>query len=315
MIHKINTNNGIIANIYIREKNDKGEILSLIENDNTQPTVQTTAQPTVQTTAQSTVQTTAQSTVQTTAQPMAQPMTQTTAQPIIHHVNYMNIYDEVIQQLSSETAKDKWNSYLDFSHVLRNEWKIIHPKILEYIALRNKETVISTLNIANFEVTYEKKYAISAENVLREDVFSFVKDYYQSLLLQTKANDNYHFAHMELLSIMLQYELLPLLEHMTGENLSPKKTLVKKYTKGARVEPHTNEHIYIVCMSLSGPGNLKLNPKEIRNNYAGKYYTINDTYEDFCTKENGLLIYKGNYHIAQRTKMKKLYYYLELYYE
>ena len=287
MIHKIRTNRGMIANIYIREKNAKGEILELIDDISRED-------------------------------PIIQPIINPIVHPIIQPINYMNIYDEVIQQLTGGlVAKNGWKSHLGFSHILRNEWKTVYPKIVDYIALRNKENVISTLNIANFEETYERKYAISAKKVLREDVFAFVKEYYQSISLQKRSNELYKFAHMELLSVMLQYELLPLLEHMTGEKLVPKNTLVNKYTKGAVVEPHTNEYAYTVYMSLSGTGKLKINPIEMQNNYVGKYHTVKDTdtYEEWITGENGLVIFKGNKHISHRTKMKKPYYYLELHYD
>ena len=279
MIHKIHTNRGLIANIYVREKNVNGEMLDSIE-DNTD---MSDATPIIQ--------------------------------PIIQPINYMDIYDEVIKQLLGETAKNGWKGHLGFTHALRAEWKTIHPKIVDYIALRNKENVISTLNIANFEETYERKYAISAKNVLREDVFAFVKDYYQSLPLKSIVSKYYSYAHIELLSVMLQYELLPLLEHMTGDKLVPKQTWLKKFSKGSVVESSTTGYVYTVYMSLSGTGKLKINPKEMQNNYVGKYHTVNDTYDEWITGENGLVIFKGNNHITKRAKIKKSYYYLELNYD
>ena len=55
----------------------------------------------------------------------------------------------------------------------------------------------------------------------------------------------------------------------------------------------------------------------MQNNYVGKYHTVKDTdtYEEWITGENGLVIFKGNKHISHRTKMKKPYYYLELHYD
>ena len=114
---------------------------------------------------------------------------------------------------------------------------------------------------------------------------------------------------------MLQYELLPLLEHMTGDKLVPKQTWLKKFSKGSVVESSTSGYVYTVYMSLSGTGKLKINPKEMQNNYVGKYHTVNDTYDEWITGENGLVIFKGNNHITKRAKIKKSYYYLELNYD
>jgi len=53
----------------------------------------------------------------------------------------------------------------------------------------------------------------------------------------------------------------------------------------------------------------------MQNNYVGKYHTVNDTYDEWITGENGLVIFKGNNHITKRAKIRKPYYYLELNYD
>ena len=72
MIHKIHTNNGIIANIYVREKNVNRETLDIIEemSDDRSDDMSDATQ-----------------------------INQPIIHPITSPINYMDIYDEVIQAI------------------------------------------------------------------------------------------------------------------------------------------------------------------------------------------------------------------------
>ena len=160
-----------------------------------------------------------------------------TTTPVIHQLpNYNKIYEDVLELMKSGGLTENWKGHDEFTYILRTNWSFLYKTAQDYIKLREKEVAITTLNLEPFEVSFEKNPCPciwQCPDVFRVDVFKYLTEYYSSLGLQKRTDgQEYYFAHDELISRMMQFDLLPLLEIIIGENVIPLSTQVVRYEKG-----------------------------------------------------------------------------------
>ena len=170
-----------------------------------------------------------------------------------------------------------------------------------------------------FKLTVEKNPVPCVwqySHVFRVDVFKFLTKYYSNFVLQKRTEgEEYYFAHNELISRMLQFDLLPILEYIIGEKIIPLSSKIIRYEKGYQKSPSTDKAKYIVSWLIKGNSPLMIHKKPIQNKtYAGKYYMIEEDYKTIDYKENAMVIYRADEYITKRDSIKDLYYGIEFYY-
>ena len=292
MIHDIQIRDGILANIYIRERSETGELLDIGNNEN-------------QTIFQS----------EDDIKQKNQPLSST-----VHKLpNYGEMYENVIESIKSGNLTENWKGYDEFTYILRSNWSSIYKASQEYIRLREKEVAITTLDVKSFEVTFEKNPTPCiwhCPHVFRTDVFKFLTEYYSELGLQKRTEgQEYYFAHNELISRMMQFDLLPILETIIGEKVIPLSSQVVRYEKGYLKHPTTDKAKYIVCWLIEGESPLLIHRDPIQNkNYAGKYHMVKEDYKVINYKENELIVYRADEYITKRNSIVNSYYGIEFYY-
>lgn len=298
MIHDIQINDGILANIYIRERSETGQILNMVDKATSSYEIRDED-------IKSRNKTSLNQTIQSTS--------------IRQLPDYSKLYDTVLESIKSGSLTENWKGHNEFTYILRTSWSSIYKIAQKYIKLREKEVAITTLNIKSFEESFEKNPTPCiwrCPHVFRVDVFKFLTEYYSSLGLQKRTEGpEYYFAHDELISRMMQFDLLPILETITGEKMIPLSTQVVRYEKDYQKSPTTDKAKYVVSWLIEGHSPLMIHKKSIQNNtYSGEYYMVKEDYKTIEYKENELVVYRANEYITKRKPVAKSYYGIEFYY-
>lgn len=286
MIHDIQTNDGILANIYIRERCETGEVLSMGKFNN----------------------------LDSINKKFSEDKNYITQLP-----NYSELYEKVLELIKSKTLTEDWKGLDEFTYILRTNWSSIYKIAQEYIKLREKEVAITTLDTNSFEYTFETNPTPciwQCPNVFRVDVFKFLTKYYSSIKLQKcTEGQKYYFAHNELISRMMQFDLLPILETIIKEKVIPLYTQIIRYEKGYQRPPSTDKAKYVVSWLIKGTSPLIINKDPIQNKtYSGEYHMIKENYKIIDYKENEIVVYRADEYITKRNPVENSYYGIEFYY-
>ena len=319
MIHDIQIHDGILANIYIREKSETGEILELDGLHNIVGGQDYNSSNTYNEGVMDKESNIDKNTTERDYTNNMQHISQISS-PIIRQIpNYSEMYEKVLELIKSEDLTEEWKGYDEFTYILRTNWSSIYKTAQEYIKLREKDVAITILNIQSFELTFEKNprpCVWRCPHVLKVDIFKFLTEYYSNLGLQKRTEGSeYYFAHNELISRMIQFDLLPILETIIGEKVIPLSSQVVRYEKGYQKSPTTDKAKYIVCWLIEGKSPLIIHKEPILNDtYSGEYHMVKEDYMTIDYKENEIVIYRANEYITKRNPVKNSYYGIEFYY-
>tara|TARA_Y100000748_G_C15501048_1_gene490096 strand:- start:1219 stop:3426 length:2208 start_codon:yes stop_codon:yes gene_type:complete len=311
MAHDIQINDGILANIYIRERSETGEVLDMgagpgesygsrgggMDGGRMNDGGGGEATNRATTNKKSHIQSTT----------------------IRQLPNYSEMYETVLESIKSGSLTENWTGHDEFTYILRSSWSSVYKAAQDYIKLRVKEVAITTLNIKSFEHTFEKNpvpCVWQCPHVFRVDVFKFLTEYYSGLGLQKRTEgQEYYFAHDELISRMMQFDLLPILETITGEKVIPLSTQVVRYEKGYQKPSTTDKAKYVVSWLIEGVSPLMIHKEAIRNKtYAGEYHMVKEDYKTIDYKENEIVVYRADEYISKRDPVEKSYYGIDFYY-
>lgn len=311
MAHDIQIGDGILANIYIRERSETGEVLDMgggpgesyesrgggMDGGRMNDGGGGEATNRATTNKKSHIQSTT----------------------IRQLPNYSEMYEKVLESIKSGSLTENWTGHDEFTYILRSSWSSVYKAAQDYIKLRVKEVAITTLNIKSFEHTFEKNpvpCVWQCPHVFRVDVFKFLTEYYSGLGLQKRTEgQEYYFAHDELISRMMQFDLLPILETITGEKMIPLSTQVVRYEKGYQKPPTTDKVKYVVSWLIEGASPLMIHKEAIRNKtYAGEYHMVKEDYKTIDYKENEIVVYRADEYISKRGPVEKSYYGIDFYY-
>ena len=224
---------GYIANIYIRHKDAKGNCLSVQES-------------------------------------MAE---ESTAEELIPKITELENYTETLNTILDKFKKNEitrqWNGYNSFKYNFKGDFSYFKECIEKYITLKNTYPDMSCLNVQNMDKEYKLDVNLPiqiVENVLDSDVLNIFKDYYKTTIAQDiwplgDRQSNRYKAHNEPMSRFLHYEILPLIEKITGKHLKPTYTYLSAYVKGADLPGHTDREDceYTVSFVVDKPDDSKWN--------------------------------------------------------
>ena len=299
MIHDIQIGDGILANIYIRERSETGEVLDIDRFNN--------------------LDSISEKYSEVKDYDSKQHNTQISSTNIRQLPNYSEMYEKVLNSIKLGTLTENWKGHDEFTYILRTNWSSIYDSAQKYIELREKEVAITTINIKLFELTFKKNPIPSVwqcPHVFRVDVFKFLTEYYSNLGLQKRTEgQEYYFAHDELISRMMQFDLLPLLETIIGDKIIPLSSQVVRYEKGYQRLPSTDKAKYVVSWLIEGTSPLIIHKKPIRNKtYSGEYHMVKEDYKIIDYKENELVVYRADEYITKRNPVENSYYGIEFYY-
>ena len=189
----------------------------------------------------------------------------------------------------------------------------------------------SLVQTKHFEVEDYKQNEftpIVVDNVFTDEVRDLFINYFKN----TITNDKFQFgdkqsqrykAYDDLMSRIMQYECLPIIEKITKKKLKPTYTYFSGYAKDADLPPHTDrpECAFTVSFLVAKPEGttwpIYVDKKKQPIKYKGRYrdYVIKDNIKD-CTPVDcdagGLMCFQGTDHVHFREKLEHEYYYITL---
>tara|TARA_Y100001980_G_C14408580_1_gene202822 strand:- start:195 stop:776 length:582 start_codon:yes stop_codon:yes gene_type:complete len=167
---------------------------------------------------------------------------------------------------------------------------------------------------------------VIVNNVLKKEVFELLKNFYNKILKNNifdfgdgnkDFKTNRYNCHNEIISRIIHFEMLELVEKITGKKLRPTYTYVSFYVKGAELKAHLDkaECEYTCSLIIDKPEGSKWNlyvhnKKTTREEYElNKKYTPdkNDCIGLDCDN-NGFMILKGRNNLHFREILEYDYY-------
>jgi len=188
-----------------------------------------------------------------------------------------------------------------------------------------RENNKSLLNTDNFKkgISGNEYKPVIVENVFNSSAHNLIKNFFEygikndKYILGDSQSKRYKGSN-ELVSRLMQYEMLPLIEHIVGKKLKPTYTYLSFYNKGCDLPPHTDraECEYTVSFIVDKPNynwNIYVDPKKEPIKSKGRYidYKTQEN-KNRCIKvdcnSNGLMMFNGIDHIHFREKLEADYY-------
>jgi len=186
--------------------------------------------------------------------------------------------------------------------------------------LSEKKGILKRELVEN-DYKFDEFNPVTVNNVFNEDIFSIIQQYYhegiknKNFVLGDRQSNRYK-SYNEVVSRVLQYEILPLIEKITGESLKPTYTYLSAYTKEADLPPHTDREDceFTVSFLIDKPEgtdfpiyvDLEKQPVKHKGRYEKKPDKSNCMKVD-C-EPNGLMMFSGTDHIHYREKLNTEYF-------
>ena len=201
------------------------------------------------------------------------------------------------------------------------------------IKIRNNfmiNDVNSLINPDVLKVDYKQdEYTpVVVNNVFSEEAGKIISEYYHN----TIDNEKFQFgdrqaqrwkAYDDFMSRVIQFETLPLIEHIAKKRLKPTYTYLSCYAKGADLPAHTDrpECEFTVSFLIDKPSGtnwpIYVDKEKQPIKFKGRYRNyVNSEHIDNCVpvdcEPNGLMMFCGTDHIHFREKLEHDYYYITL---
>lgn len=235
----------------------------------------------------------------------------------LNKINKSNIYNKVIQLMEQNNLTKEWDDYNKYIDIIDCSLPKLHQQVVEYLGLREKETAIINSNIFNNEFEINPIPCFwKCSNVFKYDILEYIKNYYSELkLLKRSDGPKYYFVKDELITSIIQFDLISLVEYIVKDKIKPLSCNIVKYNKGYKQSPSTYNAKYIALLVLKGDSPLMLHTEPILNkHYNGKYYMIKEDYKTINYGENEILIYRADQYITKRNSITNFYYGIEFLY-
>ena len=175
----------------------------------------------------------------------------------------------------------------------------------------------------NFNKTYkiDEFNPLILDNIINVNIFNIIKEYFNNSIKNNyfqfgdKQSNRYKITN-EIITRLLHFEFLPLINKIVGKELYPTYTYFSGYTKNSDLPPHTDraECEFTCSFILSKPNNARWNiyyhKIKQKEKFKGRYYFIPPKNECFALdcNENSFMIFNGTDHIHYRDKLEYDYY-------
>lgn len=294
MIHKIHNNRdqfGVLFNIYIREKNIDGNLLGL-EKINNELFV-------------------------------LDKKTQDTSKQITKDEgpeNYYDTYNNVLKRFENDEITATFRGHKSFQYLRKIEFSLLKSYVIELINLKKKNLIIQPQHLES-EYSFDEYHPVIVDNVLHPEALKLFQHFFRNAInnnifeLGDRQAKRYR-AHNEPFSRFLHYEVLPLMERITGKKLRPTYTYLSAYVKGADLPEHTDrgDCEFTVSFLIEKPENTKwpiyVHKKKQPTKHIGR--TNQNPPKEECIEvdcqSGGLMMFCGTDHIHFREPLEHNFY-------
>ena len=296
---------GLLANIYVRNKNKNGEkpIVKSTESKNITESIEP-------------------KNITETIEPIE--TTSKVQLKITEFESYTKTLEDVLTKVGNNEITSSWNGHKSFKYNFKGDFELFKQDVLEYKNLKDKLPNKSCLIEDNLSKTYilDPKLPLAiVNNVLEPSVLEVFKKYYKRTIdsktwVLGDRQSNRYKAHNEPMSRFLHYECLPLIERIVGKSMKPTYTYLSAYVKGADLPPHTDrpDCEYTVSFVVDKPEgsnwNIYVHKPQQPVKHKGRYDEkppIEECEAVDCDA-GGLMMFQGTDHIHFREKLEHDYY-------
>ena len=187
----------------------------------------------------------------------------------------------------------------------------------------------SILNKENFDKKFfqDQFNPLIMENVFTNDAMDVIKKYFHSGIDNNKfslgdGQSKRYKCHNDVMSRLMHYEVLPVIEHALGKPMVPTYTYLSCYIKDCELPPHTDRSDceYTISFIIDKPKGCNWPiyvDKEVEKiKSKGRYRNYNFDRKKNCIlvdcSSNGLMMFNGIDHVHFREKLEGEYYYITL---
>ena len=199
---------------------------------------------------------------------------------------------------------DNFKDYINLYNTIRENRQCLNPDNLEKDYLLNPELPIQIVNNV-----IDKELLLLLQNYYKDTINS------DTWVLGDKQSNRYK-AHNEPMSRFLHYECLPLIEKIVGKSMKPTYTYLSAYVKGADLPPHTDrpDCEYTVSFVVDKPEgsnwNIYVHKPQQEVKHKGRYDEKPplEECEPVDCDAGGLMLFQGTDHIHFREELEGDYY-------
>ena len=241
-------------------------------------------------------------------------------------INYIEHLNETYQRFKDDSISKNGYKSLSFCNI-RTGWDEIKDTISKLSEMRDKNTGLINTDALNVDYKFDEFTPVIINNVFISKGIEYISEYYnrgidakqfpfgdrQSQRFKTR-NDP--------IARVLHYELLPLIEKVTGEKLRPTYTYLSCYVKGSDLPQHTDNPdcwrtvSYLIDKPAGKNWNIYVDLKKQNVKHKGRYNNTPIPPKEQCIacdcEKGGLMMFDGTDHIHYREALEHDYYYLLL---
>jgi hypothetical protein len=241
-------------------------------------------------------------------------------------INYISHLNETYKQFQDGTISKNGHKSLSFCNI-RMGWDDIKNVISKFSEIRDETTGILNTNLLNKDYKFDEFTPVIVNNVFMPKAVDYISEYYhkginaeqfpfgdrQSKRFKTR-NDP--------IARVLHYEMLPLIEKITGEKLKPTYTYLSCYIKGSDLPQHTDNPdcwrtvSYLIDKPNGTNWDIYVDLRKQNVKHKGRYSDTPIPSKENCIAcdcdKGGMMMFDGTDHIHYREPLEHEYYYLLL---
>jgi|TARA_Y100000992_G_scaffold265062_1_gene202189 hypothetical protein len=206
------------------------------------------------------------------------------------------------------------------------EMDILTFKELSLIRESNNNSI---LNHENFDKKFfqDEFNPLIIEDVFLEEAMVKIRKYFHNSIDNNKyslgdGQSNRYKCHNDVMSRIMHYEALPIIEHALGKKMVPTYTYLSCYIKGCDLPPHTDrpDCEYTISFIIDKPEGCNwpiyvdktIEPLKSRGRYRDYDFKRKENCILVDCRSNGLMMFNGIDHIHFRDVLEGDYYYITL---
>lgn len=248
------------------------------------------------------------------------------AQPDVP-VDYMKELDEVYEKFKDGSITMRGHKSMNFINKI--PFNIVTENAIKLHGARKEK--FGALNPAVFDKEHyiDDCTPLVIENVFNEAAHNIIRNYFHSNIdagnfaLGDRQSHRYK-SNNESFSRLMQYEVLPLIEHVVKKKMKPTYIYVSCYTKNSEktteLPPHTDrpDCEYTVSYIIDKPTGanwpiyVDKTTQPVKNKGRYWFYPPKENCHSVDCGANGMMMFNGTDHIHFREKLEYDYYYIVL---
>lgn len=226
--------------------------------------------------------------------------------------NYHTTFNEVLSYFKEDKVSMIWKGHKSFKYTFRGDFNYFKKCIQSFEKFHMDGSALNKDTLTK-QYTFDEYNPVVLKDVVKEPLLDLLKAYYRKTIEEKvfplgDRQSNRFKAHNEPMSRFLQYEILPLVERITGKELYPTYTYLSSYVNDSDLPAHTDREdceftvSFLVNKDADWP--IYLHKTKQPTKYKGRHGVDPDISEciELHGDVGGLIIFSGTDHLHFRKK-------------